>query len=64
MITEDCVNLARTLPKLIHDEKNIEDVDDRGETHSYDSARYGLMAAPTKMHRHRRGPVQAGAYFR
>lgn len=43
LITENCTNLIRTLPQLIHDENNIEDCDSSGEDHSGDSCRYGLV---------------------
>ena len=39
-ISKSCSNLIRTLPALIHDENNVEDVDDTGESHAPDSARY------------------------
>ena len=42
-ITENCTNLIRTLPELIHDEINIEDVDSWWEDHAYDALRYWLM---------------------
>ncbi|KKN72524.1 hypothetical protein LCGC14_0410280 [marine sediment metagenome] len=40
-----CVNLVRTLPLLISDEHNIEDVDSDGEDHAGDAARYGIQHA-------------------
>ncbi len=43
-IFEGCVNLIRTLPALVYDQHNVEDVDTDGEDHSYDSLRYGLAA--------------------
>lgn len=46
VITEDCVNLIRTLPQLMLDENNPEDIDERGEDHAYDTLRYGLLAKP------------------
>lgn len=38
-----CKNLIRTIPALIHDDHNNEDVDTEGEDHAYDAVRYGLM---------------------
>lgn len=38
-----CVNLIRTLPALIHDERDPEDVDTEGEDHAADALRYGLL---------------------
>lgn len=40
-----CVNLIRTLPALIHDKIDVEDVDTQGEDHLADCLRYGLMPA-------------------
>lgn len=42
-ITEACPNLIRTLPAMIHDAKNVEDLDTKLEDHAPDSARYGLV---------------------
>jgi hypothetical protein len=39
-----CPNLIRTLPTLVLDEDNPDDVDTDGEDHPYDAARYGLKA--------------------
>lgn len=39
-ITEECHNLIRTLPELIHDELHVEDVDTEGEDHAADDQRY------------------------
>lgn len=43
-IFNTCKHLIRTLPALVYDEKNVEDVDSDGEDHAYDAIRYGLMA--------------------
>lgn len=40
MITEDCINLIKELPELVHDENNVEDVDTDGIDHASDSCRY------------------------
>jgi phage terminase large subunit len=45
-IFDTCIDLIRTLPVLIHDERNPEDVDTNGEDHGYDSLKYGLMSRP------------------
>ncbi len=42
-IMDNCVNLIRTLPVLIHDEKNPDDVDSDGEDHAADEVRYMLQ---------------------
>lgn len=46
VIFPQCTHLIRTLPGLIHDKRNVEDVDSEGEDHCYDSIRYGLMSRP------------------
>lgn len=40
LVFETCPNLTRTLPALVHDKANIEDVDTHGPDHWYDAARY------------------------
>lgn len=42
VMTSNCTNLIRTLPALVHDENNVEDVDTEQEDHAYDACRYGL----------------------
>lgn len=42
LITENCSNLIRTLPELIHDENRVEDVDTDSEDHAPDAMRYLL----------------------
>lgn len=42
-ITESCPELIRTLPELIHDKTNVEDVDTSKEDHGPDALRYGLV---------------------
>lgn len=44
-----CPNLVRTLPQLIHHERNVEDVSDKVEDHAPESCRYGLMSRPEPM---------------
>lgn len=39
----NCVHAIRTIPALIHDEKNVEDLNTTGEDHSGDAIRYGLQ---------------------
>ncbi|MFA6142497.1 MAG: terminase family protein [Candidatus Omnitrophota bacterium] len=41
-----CINFIRTMPGLIHDELNPEDVDTTGEDHAEDEARYVIMSRP------------------
>jgi phage terminase large subunit len=40
LITENCVNLIRTIPEQIYDENKAEDLDTDGEDHSEDCQRY------------------------
>jgi 3',5'-cyclic AMP phosphodiesterase CpdA len=40
LIFETCINLVRTIPALVHDKTNIEDVNTHGPDHWYDAARY------------------------
>lgn len=41
-ITSNCVNLIRTLPTLVHDKTNVEDLDTKLEDHAADAIRYWL----------------------
>ena len=41
-----CRQFIRTLPLLLYDDANVEDVDTRGEDHAYDAARYFFMERP------------------
>lgn len=45
-ISPNCENLIRTLPEQVFDDRpgHEEDLDNRGEDHAVDGARYGLMA--------------------
>lgn len=47
-VFENCVNLIRTLPMMIYDERKAEDMSDGMEDHAADSLRYGLMSRPIK----------------
>ncbi|MCH7748247.1 MAG: hypothetical protein IH939_09130 [Acidobacteria bacterium] len=40
---DTCVNAIRTIPALVHDRNKPEDVDTRGEDHSYDAITYLLQ---------------------
>jgi phage terminase large subunit len=44
---DTCPHFWRTVPTLIHDDKNGEDLDTDGEDHAADAIRYGLMSRPT-----------------
>ena len=45
---ENCRNTIRTLPQLVYDSTNPEDVDTKGEDHLYDALKYFLMANPIR----------------
>jgi hypothetical protein len=47
-IWENCVNTIKTIPKLIYDDRNPEDLNSDGEDHAADALRYGLMSRPNK----------------
>jgi hypothetical protein len=46
LVFENCLNLIRTLPALIRDEHNPNDVSDKCEDHGPESIRYGIMSRP------------------
>lgn len=41
-----CKHFIRTIPSLVYDERNVEDIDTDGEDHIYDMCRYVLMESP------------------
>jgi len=41
--TENCFSAIESIPSLIFDKTNVDDVDTHGNDHDYDSLRYGLM---------------------
>ena len=41
-----CKHFIRTVPNLVYDESNVEDVDTAGEDHIYDELRYVCMKNP------------------
>ena len=44
LVTEDCVNLIKTLPLLVYDAHKVDDVDTTGEDHAWDSISYLLSS--------------------
>src|SRR3990167_8302682 len=42
-VHRSCKNTIETIPELVHDENNIEDIDTRGADHCYDSLTGGLL---------------------
>lgn len=60
VVFRNCPNIIRTLPELIRDKKNPEDVDTTGEDHGYDSIRYGLtniFISPPEPPKQRESPI-------
>ncbi len=45
-VFENCRHFIRTVPNLIYDESNVEDINTKSEDHIYDCVRYVLMANP------------------
>lgn len=42
-VHRSCHNTIETIPELVHDENNVEDVDTRGNDHAYDALTGGLL---------------------
>jgi len=45
---ENCVNAIRTIPSLVHDDNDPDDVNEDGEDHAAEAIRYGVMSRPPK----------------
>ena len=43
-----CTNLIRTIPQMVYDEHDHEDIADNLEDHACEAARYGIMSRPRK----------------
>ena len=43
---DTCKEFIRTIPALVYDDKNVEDIDTEGEDHIYDECRYVMMERP------------------
>ena len=48
-VTSNCYHFIRTVPGLIYDDKNIEDIADGQEDHAPDEGRYALKSLKTKV---------------
>lgn len=46
VVFTNCKHIIRTLPELLNDERNPEDVDTGMEDHAYDQLRYACMSRP------------------
>lgn len=51
-IFNTCKHFIRTIPSLVYDESNVEDIDTDTEDHIYDECRYVLMANPISPRQH------------
>jgi len=51
-IFNTCKHFIRTIPSLVYDESNVEDIDTNTEDHIYDECRYVLMANPISPRKH------------
>ena len=45
-VFDTCKHFIRTIPNLVYDESNVEDIDSGQEDHIYDECRYVLMENP------------------
>ena len=45
-VFDTCKHFIRTVPNLVYDETNVEDIDTDGEDHIYDELRYVCMRNP------------------
>ncbi len=63
VITRNCTNLIATLPQLVYDENNPEDLDTDGPDHAADSARYFFISAGTLRKRFSK-PPKTGSFRR
>lgn len=52
-----CRHMIRTLPALVYDQTNVEDIDTDGEDHAYDSLRYMMMDHPIPPRAHHTAPI-------
>lgn len=57
-VFDTCRHFIRTVPALVYDSVNVEDVDTAGEDHIYDECRYVCMANPIAPERTRAADVK------
>lgn len=63
-IFDNCTNLIRTLPNMMHDDVNPEDLDTDLEDHAVDAFRYGLMTRPLPVQKMKEGAMdRASRHF-
>ncbi len=51
-VFKTCKHFIRTIPSLVYDQKNVEDIDTSQEDHAYDECRYVLMENPISPRKH------------
>lgn len=56
-VFRNCREFMRTIPNLVYDEKNVEDVDTTQEDHIYDECRYVLMSRTIALRKHVKKPL-------
>ena len=56
-VFDTCKHFIRTIPTLVYDEKNVEDIDTDQEDHIYDECRYVLMENPISPRPHTPPPA-------
>lgn len=56
-VFDTCRSFIRTIPDLVYDEKNVEDIDTTQEDHIYDECRYVLMDHPIPVRKNMRKAV-------
>lgn len=63
-VFDTCTYLIESLPGLIHDDHDPEDLDTKGDDHGADSLRYGLMTRPVRpKHPHQQAPAGTVQYW-
>ena len=55
-VFDTCRHFIRTIPNLVYDESNVEDIDTTQEDHIYDECRYVLMENPISAAKHTQPP--------
>ena len=56
-VFDTCKHFIRTIPNLVYDESNVEDIDTTQEDHIYDECRYVLMENPISPRQHVEAPL-------
>lgn len=59
-VFETCADTIRTIPMMIYDDRNVEDLDDSLEDHAADETRYSLMSRPLKSPQAQQNEGQVG----